>query len=152
MIQSKIFSIGFMALALAMNTSAQDLPSLSDYADGQLMAMTGTEREYYIERDENFFNEGGLKTGKLLSFHANGALEETGMLIKDKRFGTWRKYSQSGTLLNEAHFINGLKDGVWKVWDENGTLRLHFVYDEGKRVGSWVMYDENGQLISEKTY
>ncbi|MCA1763591.1 MAG: toxin-antitoxin system YwqK family antitoxin [Cryomorphaceae bacterium] len=152
MMKIKILGIGILAMALVTSASAQDLTTKSDYADGQLVAMSGTERDYYIQKDENFSSENGLKTGKLISFHANGALEETGMLIKDKRFGTWKKYSDSGKLLTEAHFVDGKKDGVWKVWDENGTLRLQFSYDQGKRVGSWLMYDAEGKLISEKEY
>ncbi len=147
----KIFTFSII-IALGVSANAQDAPSKSDFREGQLVAMSGDNNEYFIDNQTFLKDESGLASGNVLSFFENGNLKESGKMLKDKRHGTWKKYSDSGQIINEAHYINGNKDGVWKVWDENGMLRLEFQYNNGQRTGTWLMFDAEGNLTTSETY
>ena len=135
-----------------LSGTAQVATNLSDYTDGELVTLSDNEKEYFMNKASYVKDAQGLKSGEILSFHENGNLEESGVLMANKKFGTWKKFSEGGRLIAEANYVNDRKDGIWKVWDENGTLRLQFEYDNGNRVGTWLMYDESGTLVNSESY
>ncbi len=139
--------IGFSGTAVCQGSEVAH-----DYAQGDLVLLTGFETAYFAQKESLVKDENGLISGNILTKFPSGKLEETGSLLKGQRHGAWFKYNEKGLLLTEAHFYNGQKDGIWKIWDENGTLRLQLSYDKGKRVGSWTIFDESGNVTSIENY
>lgn len=114
--------------------------------DGEYLVYADADSEPYRVDSE------GRVSGKLITYHDNGAVETVGEMYKDMKNGLWTVWDENGNRVNEGNFIYGKKDGMWRVWDENGTLRYEMHYRKGKRVHTWKVFDENGALIEEMTY
>lgn len=143
-------------LLLALSTILISAVSAQDAGNGispnMDLVAENTSTKYYAESSTYEVDSEGNITGKILSYHANGNLQEMGYLLKGEKHGEWYQYDDEGLKTSEGNFFNGEKHGVWIVWDNNGTQRVSMEYDKGKRVGIWKMFDENGNLINEKSY
>ncbi len=139
----------FASLLMGIVVHSQSTSGTTNVANSQVEV---ADNVYYNGNSATTVDDEGRVSGSIISYHGNGKLEETGLLLKGQKHGAWYKYSATGALLNEAHYKNGQKDDLWKIYDTNGVLRMKMSYDEGKRVGTWLMYDEAGKVTSEKTY
>jgi antitoxin component YwqK of YwqJK toxin-antitoxin module len=148
----KKIMILFGAVLIALSSTGQNVINKSAIYDGEIVAIKESTAGLYAYSSGFDVDDQGNISGKVLSFHENGNLNELGTLVKGEKHGQWLRYSEEGTKLNQANYLFGKKDGVWKVWDSNGNLRMKFQFEEGQRVGEWISYDSEGNIIEEKTY
>jgi len=137
---------------IVLSSTGQNVINKSAIYDGEIVSLRESQAGLYAYSSGLNVDDKGHVSGKVLSFHENGNLNELGSLIKGEKHGQWLRYNQDGIKLNEANYQFGKKDGIWKVWDSEGNLRMKFQFEDGKRIGEWVSYDATGKIIEEKTY
>ncbi|MCH2213764.1 MAG: hypothetical protein MK086_01205 [Flavobacteriales bacterium] len=121
--------------------------------EGKLVSIDAdTKQAYYTRNDVYTVEADGSFSGNIAAFYDNGKIEETGVLSKGEKVGTWIKYNPDGDKISKGSYKDGLKNGEWKVWDADGTLRVSMNYESGKRTGKWEFYDENGELLNSKQF
>ena len=137
---------------LTIAVSAQQVINKSAIYDGEIVSLKESSANLYAYSSGYDVDEQGRVTGKVLSFHENGNLQEIGTLTKGQKHGSWISYDPSGNKINQASYLNGKKHGEWKVWDSQGNLIMEFAYDNGQRKGTWKMYDADGNVTQETQY
>lgn len=76
------------------------------------------EEEYLSHTDSIFYK----------SFHSNGQISSAGIIYKDRKFRTWKDYSESGQLEKECNYDNGYKSGAYKEFYSNGVVKVEGNY------------------------
>jgi antitoxin component YwqK of YwqJK toxin-antitoxin module len=61
-----------------------------------------------------------LQTGWSATWHANGALKESGAWISGQKEGFWRTWGEDGTPASAGLFDQGEHSGPWRTWTGDG--------------------------------
>ncbi len=143
--------LGLVIMVGISVANAQNLSEIDQSKYTQLSNDGSDDVSYYADNATYKRSADGKVSASIKSFHDNGALDESGVLINGQKHGKWMKYNEAGELVSEGYYNLGQKDGIWKVW-EGDVLRIHMEYNNGQRVGKWLMYDADGNVTSEKDY
>jgi hypothetical protein len=81
-----------------------------------------------------------------------GRLYEEGCMVNGKRTGTWKEYTEDGTLRYEWTFVNNQKSGPYKAYYENGRVEATGKYYMGMLTDTVTTYDERGGLVSKTVW
>ncbi len=83
----------------------------------------------------------------------NGGKRAVGLLWKSQRIGTWRFYSDTGSLVGMCGYRGGQPCGACLTYHANGNRAIEgFLGDGGKRIGRWRTWHVNGNLASDGCY
>lgn len=148
-----LLSIGIV-LMMVGGLFAQQLEKRDDgyYKDGVLFTgkQTTTYGDGTIESERNFVQ--GQEDGTSVYYFKDGKVKENRLWSNGKKHGIWVTWNDQGIKTGEAGYQNDQKHGKWFIWDDKGVLRYEMNYAEGKKIGTWFMWDENGNLIEEKNF
>jgi antitoxin component YwqK of YwqJK toxin-antitoxin module len=93
---------------------------------------------------------------RYIELHENGSRSVDGWLIHQRnislKHGTWREWSETGTLLKEGEYVMDKKQGVWRLWSDEGVLLSEGRYRDGLMEGVWKEWFESGKLAREVFY
>lgn len=103
-----------------------------------------SKRYYWFANHEIRCTQGGY-TGKLLhglysEFYVNKNLKEQGIFKMGLKEGTWKNWTETGTLISEISFKEGIEDGKFYRYDANGQLKETGNYKNGKIDGPFKKY------------
>jgi len=62
------------------------------------------------------------------SFHPNGQINKIGTIYRDRKFRTWKEYSENGILEKEYTYRNDYLSGPYKEYHSNGVVKLEGKY------------------------
>jgi antitoxin component YwqK of YwqJK toxin-antitoxin module len=122
-------------LALGLNLSAQELLGQEFWPDGSLRATR--------------YAEGGRV--HFITYHENGKVKEVGCFRNGRRDGTWKQFTDQGTLMAQAGFKNGERQGVWEFRSEADLPMGELTYCNGVLL-SGERFDADGLVAANRTY
>ncbi|MCB0768873.1 MAG: hypothetical protein KDC00_00520 [Flavobacteriales bacterium] len=122
-------------LALGLNLSAQELLGQEFWPNGSLRATR------YAEGDRVHF----------ITYHENGKVKEVGCFRDGHRDGTWKQFTDQGTLLAQASFKNGERQGVWEFRSEGDKPVGELTYRNGVLLHG-KRFDADGLVAANRTY
>ena len=64
------------------------------------------------------------KLTKVVTYHENGEIAQTGFLKKNKLHGKWISFCQKGEKVAMGSYILGKKNGQWFFWKENNLIEV----------------------------
>lgn len=123
---------------------------------------------------ENYKN--GMLEGRQFYYYPNGKLKLRSFYDRNKKFGTWISYFESGKpkiiarhyddenlviitsfeengkILSSGLLKNGEKNGVWRFFDENGKILYDINYLDSVPNGVWRAYNEKGEKILQEFF
>lgn len=88
----------------------------------------------------------GELNGLFISYHPNGQVKDSGMLIAGIRQGIWHSFYPSGKKDNEGPFLNGNMEGAWTFYHENGAVSTREQYKNNKII-DLACFDEQGNSM-----
>ena len=68
------------------------------------------------------------------TFHQNGTIESRGRYVDGEKVGTWRRFAQSGRLIEVSHWQAGELHGVIRRWNEDGSFKRRLIAVRGEIV------------------
>jgi len=80
------------------------------------------------------------KVGKMVKvtyFHDNGAVAQTGHLLKGKLHGQWLMYDAKGKKIASGKYSNGKKQGKWFFWEGEVLREVDFSDNRIVEVKNW---------------
>jgi len=101
---------------------------------------------------------------KKRTFHPNAQIEWEKNYLNGKEHGIWKKYDDSGHIVDGAIYNKGvllgkgvvdhqgLKQGTWLEYFETGELRAKGEYKDGARYGEWKFFFKNEQTEQTGKY
>lgn len=92
------------------------------------------------------------KSGKKINFKShfpNGRTYSEGLLLEDKKSGTWKYYDQYGNISYTEKYLNGELSDTTFGFHPNGKIKYQIVYKNGLKNGLYLEYDLLGTLIQE---
>lgn len=131
-----------------------------------------------IKAQEGFFND-NVASGNWQSWHKNGQLKDSGMLVANQFTGIWKQWYENGNLqrwqaytdiptdsignlkntitVEKASILGstmpkGILNGASKSWYINGQLESKGQYLRDTLSGLWIWYRESGLLSTRETY
>jgi antitoxin component YwqK of YwqJK toxin-antitoxin module len=128
-----VFAILFLALGTSL--SAQELLGQEFWPDGSLRATR------YAEGRRVHF----------ITYHENGKVKEVGCFRNGRRDGTWKQFTDQGTLLAHAGFKNGERQGVWEFRSEADKPMGELTYHDGV-LQYGKQFDAEGLLATHRAY
>ncbi|WP_138991229.1 toxin-antitoxin system YwqK family antitoxin [Larkinella sp. C7] len=66
--------------------------------------------------------------------------------------GEWKRFYESGKLMERRFFRNGKKNGDYVAWWPNGRKKLDYHFENGEYHGVCKEWSESGLLLKEMTY
>ena len=78
--------------------------------------------------EPKFEKEGDLT--KVVFFHNNGEIAQTGYFKDKKCHGNWVSYENTGKKLSMGTYELGMKNGQWFFWKGNNLIEV--IYEENK--------------------
>ena len=64
------------------------------------------------------------KLTKVVTYHENGEIAQTGFLKKNKLHGKWISFSEKGEKIAMGSYILGKKNGQWFFWMEENLIEV----------------------------
>ena len=92
-----------------------------------------------------FEKEGELT--KVMFYHDNGEVAQTGYFIDNKRHGNWTSYHPSGKKSAMGSYQSGLKTGQWFFWNENDLIEV--IYEENKIINVLEWNNSDKKMIAK---
>ncbi len=122
----------------------------STYVQGQVHGL----RVLYYEGDKKIQTietyDHGIMAGLFEEYHRNGQVAFTGIYVDNAMDGIWKKYDETGLLIEEVTFKDNEENGSFKEYHTNGQLAAEGGYLNGdKEHGPLKMYNDKGELIKE---
>ncbi len=69
-----------------------------------------------------------------------------------RKQGEYRRYTDSGVLVQHSNFLNNLFHGIFLSYYECGQLFCYVEYDNGRFHGEYTWYEKNGTVIRSTWY
>ena len=66
------------------------------------------------------------KLTKVVTYHENGEVAQTGFLKKNKLHGKWASFSETGEKIAMGSYVLGKKNGQWFFWKEDNLIEVVF--------------------------
>tara|TARA_B100000963_G_scaffold24623_3_gene18460 strand:+ start:1364 stop:1717 length:354 start_codon:yes stop_codon:yes gene_type:complete len=66
------------------------------------------------------------KLTKVVTYHENGEIAQTGFLKKNKLHGKWASFSETGEKIAMGSYLLGKKNGQWFFWKEDNLIEVVF--------------------------
>ena len=66
------------------------------------------------------------KLTKVVTYHENGEIAQTGFLKKNKLHGKWASFSETGEKISMGSYVLGKKNGQWFFWKEDNLIEVVF--------------------------
>ncbi len=82
----------------------------------------------------------------------DGAVQETGMLLDNKKFGSWNTYYGDGKMKTMTNYTNGLKNGFHLEFNDRGQVSVHQNYLDDQLHGRQVKYAFGSRIEEESHY
>ncbi len=131
--------------------------------NGKLICITEYSNDYVINREYiNRTDNKGMKQGYWKTFYPNDKIEKEIYYVNDTISGTYKEFSQTGSLIKQEHYFKGvlLKDSLsdstdiqWKEeFYENGHRKYYGAYRQGIKIGIHKEYDPSGNTVTAKEY
>lgn len=79
-------------------------------------------------------------------WHPNGQLKIEGLIVRDKRHGTWKTWDDDGKLKETEQYKFGTLHGMCEIWHPNRQLEVRRNYVDGVLQGAKVQWHANGQM------
>ena len=92
---------------------------------------------------ENYKN--GKLTGKRIVYYPDSKIAEEANYSNGLKNGSYKKYSETGIVLEESNFKNDKYDGKAVYRDPQGNIAAEGNYTSDKKTGVWKFYI-NGTL------
>jgi antitoxin component YwqK of YwqJK toxin-antitoxin module len=93
------------------------------------------------------------KSGKLNGirtvYYPSTKTAEISNYVNGVKNGNYKKYAESGVVLEDSNYKNGEYDGLAVYKDPLDNIVAKGMYVTGKKSGIWQFY-ENGKLVSEE--
>ena len=64
------------------------------------------------------------KLTKVVTYHENGEIAQTGFLKKNKLHGKWVSFSEKGEKIAMGSYLLGKKNGQWFFWMEDNLIEV----------------------------
>ena len=93
--------------------------------------------------------------GKELDFDnltVNGVINIEGKIVDDLREGTWKYYSNYGSLAKTTNYENGVLSGVEQVYYINGAIYSSTTHNNDMLNGPYLEYHMDGSLKQQSSY
>jgi len=90
--------------------------------------------------------------GLSVALHRNGARAAEGRWIEGRKEGSWRVWSDDGSLRWEGEYLSNELHGLERGWHANGQLEFEGERRRGLRHGRLRTWHDNGRLASEAEY
>lgn len=95
-----------------------------------------------------FYSKGKLE-GLRSVFYPNGKIAEEMMYKNNLKNGSYKRYTESGIIIEESNYKNDQFDGIAIFRDpDEGTIVSKGKFTNGKKTGIWQFY-EKGKLAKE---
>ena len=121
-----------------------------------------------VEYGEKYFkeNEDTPFTGIVFDLSKNSGKKILEYRMRDgQKYGTYKEWTEDGTLLKEGYYKLGLMSKKWRFFFENGKIKGSGEYLAGDgtnlgtsgipingRINMWEFWHENGQKIGKSNY
>lgn len=113
------------------------------------------EWKYYHEASPVLMTTEFYKAGKLSGvrkvFYKSGKIAEEENYINGIREGAYKKYTESGIVLEEVTYKKGQPDGIAIYRDSDGNLASKGLYVNGLKKGIWEFY-KGGKFEKKEKY
>ncbi|HSD09188.1 hypothetical protein [Flavobacterium sp.] len=96
---------------------------------------------------ENYKN--GKLDGKRIVYYPNGKIVDEVVYKNGLKEGSYKKYSETGIVMESSFFKNGEYDGEAIYKDPNDQVVAKGMFKNGKKIGKWQFFI-NGKLESEE--
>ncbi|HEY6142282.1 MAG TPA: hypothetical protein VIV55_02485 [Flavobacterium sp.] len=109
---------------------------------------------YYHKASTVIMSTENYSKGKLEGlrsvFYANGKIAEESMYKNDLKDGSYKKYAETGIIIEESNYKKGQFDGMAIFRDPvDGTTISTGKFVNGKKMGIWQFFDK-GKLVKEE--
>ena len=143
---------GQWTMATSIEENQVDGTTQETWVDGKLHGPTSTRRNDGTLESQGAFDEDQLH-GVLIHFASDGAtkVEET-TWNHGERHGPYKRWSETGKLLEEGAHQDSNRHGPWLRYAENGQKLEEQTYVKGQRDGAFQRWDEEGRLVESGTY
>ena len=91
-------------------------------------------------------------TGKVCSYHSNGAIHTLTTYRDGTKDGLWEIFFGDGQREKSGFTRQGKDDGLYREWYPNGELKYEYHYDLGKKVNVWKSWYEDGTRYTERHF
>ena len=99
------------------------------------------------KKSSEFIREGKLT--KVITYHENGQISQTGFLKKNKLHGKWVSFDKKGKKLAIGSYSLGKKNGQWFFWTEGDLIEV--VYQNNTVVDK-VKWGNKNKIVARKDY
>lgn len=76
-------------------------------------------------------------TVKVITFHQNGQIAQTGFVKNKKLDGKWESFDASGERVSSGNYSAGQKVGQWFFWNEDQLTEVDFNENKVTSVNLW---------------
>ena len=92
-------------------------------------------------------------TGTVLTYYpATRDTAEVARYRAGREDDTWRKYYETGELMEERSYTQGKKTGDYLALWPNGNRKLHYRFKDDEYEGTCREWNESGRLVQEMNY
>jgi antitoxin component YwqK of YwqJK toxin-antitoxin module len=93
-----------------------------------------------------------LQGGSWKKWHESGVLVEAGLFRQGKKDGQWTSWDSAGHIQSQGEYRNGVRDGEWHFWHAKGRLRARGQYVCDRLDGRWTWWHPNGRRSGRGRY
>jgi antitoxin component YwqK of YwqJK toxin-antitoxin module len=97
---------------------------------------------------ENYKN--GKLNGLRTVYFPNGKLAEQTTFVNNLKQGTYKKFTETGIVLEESFFKNNEYDGLAIFRNDSGIVVSQGLFSKGLKIGVWEVF-ENGKLVKKSS-
>ena len=84
---------------------------------------------------------------KVITYHENGEIAQTGFLKKNKLHGKWISFSEKGEKIAMGSYLLGKKNGQWFFWKEDNLIEV--VYQDNVVLNKVEWGNKNKLVLNE---
>lgn len=84
---------------------------------------------------------------KVVFFHDNGEIAQTGYIKDKKRHGNWISYQNSGEKTAMGSYQMGMKNGQWFFWKGNELIEV--IYEDNKIINVLEWNNSDKKMIAK---
>ncbi len=102
------------------------------------------KRQFYFENGQlssEGFYKNGSQDGQFKRWTESGVLIEEWEMLDGKVNGFVQCWYPNGIKKREAMIEKDIENGIWKDWNESGELDVEGNYKNGKKEGKWTYWD-----------
>jgi antitoxin component YwqK of YwqJK toxin-antitoxin module len=147
------------SLQAEMNYRSADVAYAKLYYPGKELVMMAEGKYINQEKDSVWLSydsggqlkgldtyKKGVRHGRSVVYHINGAVSEETTFKDDERHGEWKQFYQDGQKMAEGTFDKGERTGEYVKYYPNGKDWVKGKYVNGFKESTWIYGNENGSI------